>query len=91
MSTESMFTPHPDVVFRDLQGEAVILHLGTGTYFGLDEVGTRAWQLLAEHNTLAQVCGRLAEEFDAPVDRIERDVTALVDQLLAKDLIRASA
>lgn len=91
MRTDTTFAPHPDVVFRDLQGEAVILHLGTGTYFGLDEVGTRAWQLLAEYNTLSAVCGRLADEFDAPPDQIERDLKALVDQLLARDLIRASS
>jgi hypothetical protein len=30
-----------DVLFRDLDGEAVILNLRTGTYFGLDEVGMR--------------------------------------------------
>jgi hypothetical protein len=30
-----------DVLFRDLDGEAVILNLRTGTYFGLDELGTR--------------------------------------------------
>jgi hypothetical protein len=34
-----------DVVFRDLAGEAVILNLATGTYFGLDSVGTREGQL----------------------------------------------
>lgn len=30
-----------DVLSRDLQGEAVILNLNTGLYFGLDPVGTR--------------------------------------------------
>ena len=40
-----------DVVVRDLAGEAVLLHLGTGTYFGLDTVGTRIWHLLAEHQS----------------------------------------
>ena len=39
-----------EVIARDLAGEALIVHLGTGTYFGLDATGTRMWQLLAEHN-----------------------------------------
>jgi hypothetical protein len=91
MKARLVFEPAPDVVFRDLQGEAVILHLGTGIYFGLDEVGTRAWQLIVEHRPLAEVCALLAAEFDAPADRIERDITAFVDQLLAKDLLRAAS
>lgn len=88
---DTIFEPAPDVVFRELQGEAVILHLGTATYFGLDEVGTRAWQLIAEKRTLADVCARLTQEFDAPASRIERDMTTFVDQLLAKDLLRPTS
>ena len=85
-----VFEPNPDVVFRDLQGEAVILHLGTGTYFGLDEVGTRAWQLIEERLSVSEMCTRLSEEFDATPETIQRDITALVEQLVAKDLIRAA-
>ena len=40
------YRPHPDVVCREIEGEAVLLHLGTGIYFGLNAVGTRIWQLL---------------------------------------------
>lgn len=79
-----------EVVFRDLGGEAVILHLGTATYFGLNEVGTRVWQLLGERLSLDAVCARLAEEFDAPRERIDADVAALVSQLVAKGLLRVA-
>ncbi|PYO19380.1 MAG: hypothetical protein DMD85_18645 [Candidatus Rokuibacteriota bacterium] len=34
-----------DVVFRELEGEMVLLNLATGVYFGLDPVGTRIWTL----------------------------------------------
>lgn len=86
-----VYEPSPDVVFRELQGEAIVLHLGTAIYFGLDEVGARAWQLFAERRTLADVCARLAEEFDAPLDRIERDMVPFLERLLAKDLLRAAS
>ena len=44
-----------DVVSRDLEGEAVILNLDSGTYFGLDRVGTRIWSLLQEGGSLRGV------------------------------------
>src|SRR4051812_15119232 len=44
-----------DVLFQELQGEAVLLELKTGVYFGLDKVGTRVWQLLGEQATIAGV------------------------------------
>ena len=43
-----MWKHSPDVVFRDLEGEAVILDLASGTYFGLNEVGTRVWRMVDE-------------------------------------------
>jgi hypothetical protein len=86
---DAVLQPGPDTVFRELEGEAVILHLGTATYFGLDEVGTRVWQLLAEGRSVRDVCAALSDEFDAPPERIREDVSALVDELLQKDLVRA--
>ena len=41
-----------DVLYCDLGGEAVIANLVTGKYYGLDQVGARAWALLAEHGRI---------------------------------------
>jgi len=76
-----------DVVFRELDGEAVILNLDTGMYFGLDAVGTRIWQLLDTHKTLRRTLEALEAEFDAPVERLESDLTAFVGALHAKGLL----
>ena len=44
-----------DVVFRDLDGETVLLDLRGGVYFGLDGVGARIWQLLQRPTSLRAV------------------------------------
>ena len=41
ISLDSTITVGKNAVFRDLDGEAVILDLESGTYFGLNDVGTR--------------------------------------------------
>ena len=76
-----------DVVFRALGEESVILSLDTGTYFGLDPVGTRIWTLLADRN-LAEVAAVIHQEFDAELPQIQEDVLALVEQLIAKRLVQ---
>lgn len=76
-----------DVVFRDVVGEAMILHLASGTYFGLDPIATRIWQLIVERRSLGDVCDGIADEFDAPADRIRADVFALAQQLVEKRLL----
>jgi hypothetical protein len=81
ISLDSTFTLSRDAVFRDLEGEAVILDLGSGTYFGLDPVGTRIWQLLEKHGSLRAVFEELCREYDAAPDVLERDLIALVSRL----------
>jgi len=78
-----------DVVFRELDGEAVILNLASGVYFGLDPVGTRVWQLIEQHGGLSEVLARLREEYDAAPDVLERDLVDLASQLAAKGLVVA--
>lgn len=83
--TDSMVI-RDEVVFRELGAEAVLLNLETGTYFGLEPVGTRAWQLLVEHGSVAQVMDVMLREYDIDRERLERDLLELCGQLCAAGL-----
>jgi hypothetical protein len=89
MSLQQGFRAGVDVVVRELEGEMVLLNLTSGTYFGLDRVGTRVWQLVEEQATLDGVLAVMREEFDAPADVLERDVVRLVSELAAQGLVVA--
>jgi Coenzyme PQQ synthesis protein D (PqqD) len=78
------------VVFRELEGETVILNLETGTYFGLDSIGTRIWQLCQEHGLLRTVHQSMQAEYDVTAEVLEADVIELVDELRAKGLVTLS-
>ena len=71
----------------DLAGEAVILHLKGGAYYGLDPVGARIWNLIQEPRTVSDVRDAILQEYEVDSDRCERDVLALLQELAAKDLI----
>lgn len=87
LTPDTVLRHRPGVLFRDLAGEAVLLDPEAGTYFGLNEVGTRAWNLLGgAGTTLAAVHAALSAEYDAPPDRIWDDLLALVRDLLAHRL-----
>jgi hypothetical protein len=77
-----------DVVTRSLAGEAVLLDLASGTYFGLDEVGTRIWQLLGEHGAAEPVVAALLDEYDVDEARVRADLDRLVRELQEKGLVR---
>lgn len=76
-----------DAVFRDLEGEVVILHLKTGVYFGLDPVATRIWHLLHDHRSLREILDALLAEFDVAEARCEQDLLRLVAAMQANDLV----
>jgi hypothetical protein len=76
-----------DAIFRELDGEAVILHLDSGMYFGLDPVGTRLWQLIAQHGHLHPVFEAAIEEFAVDPAVLERDLLDLVAALSEKGLV----
>ena len=74
------------VVFRELDGETVILNLGTGNYFGLDDVGTRMWTLMREHQVLRTVLGVLLTEYDVSSETLQTDLLQLTEQLQVNGL-----
>ena len=76
-----------DTVFRELAGEAILLQLEAGMYFGLDPVGTRLWQLMAASGKLRDVFETARQEFDVDPVTLERDLLALAAQLADKKLI----
>jgi hypothetical protein len=88
VSLESRVAISDDVVFRELEGEAVILNLESGTYFGLDPVGTRIWSLLQEDGSLRRAFEALLQEYDVAPEKLEGDILRLVEELRAKGLVR---
>lgn len=76
-----------DIAFRDLQGEAVILNLKTGVYFGLDPVGTTIWHLLQEHQPLQKILEILVGEYDVTQGKCRDDLLDFVIALRKHALV----
>jgi hypothetical protein len=79
----------PDTVIHNTfdDGESVLLHLGTESYFGLNPVGTRMWLVLTQAESIEQACGQLLAEYAVEPDVLRRDLDALIDQLLEHRLL----
>lgn len=70
----------PDALFQEIGGEGVILDLASSSYFGLDEVGVRLWQLLKENPSLQTAWEILLSEYEVAPAQLEHDLIKLVDQ-----------
>jgi len=75
------------VLFRDLDGEAVLLEIATGRYYGLNEVGTRIWSLLQLHGEIEAVHRDLLAEYHVPAHELRQDLLDFVGLLISRRLI----
>ena len=81
------FEVSPSVVSRQVGEETMIMDLQSGTYFGLDPIGARVWQAIENGEDCANLGDALAEEYDAPPERIGEDIAALIAILSEQKLI----
>jgi hypothetical protein len=87
LSIDSIVSAVGGQLSADLEGETVILHLESGIYFGLSEVGARIWELIQEPKSVGDVRDALLEEYDVDTAQCERDVLALLASLQTHKLI----
>ena len=86
----SRISVNEDVLHQDLQGEAVLLNLKTGVYFGLDPIGTRVWQLFETHTVLSEIRDVIVAEYDVPAERCAQDLVALIGDMQKNELVTLS-
>ena len=73
----------------DLGGEAAILQLASGIYYGLNPVGARVWSLLRQPRTVREIRDALLSEYEVDRAPCEHDLLALLHALVAERLIEA--
>jgi len=79
-----------DLVSADLAGERVMLHLGSGVYYGLDGVGMRIWDLIQEPCTIAEIRHTILDEFDVAPDRCQQEMLVFLADLAAHGLVHVT-
>lgn len=77
----------PGVLHRLLEGESVLLDPASGTYYALNEVGSRVWELAAGEPTLDEVLEALLAEYEVEPARLREDLDSLLDRLVAERLL----
>jgi hypothetical protein len=80
----------PDVLFRLVGEEGVLLNLKTEMYLGLNLVGTRMWNVLGGASSIQAAYDELLQEYEVEPARLRADLEEFIDQLLAQKLIEAS-
>ena len=81
----------PNVMFRAIADESVLLDLDHEVYLGLDPVGTRIWIALTTSSSIQEACDQLLGEYEVEPDQLKTDLDAFVQTLLENHLIRTDS
>jgi hypothetical protein len=87
LSPATVLVAARDQVSTELEGEAVILGLADGVYYGLDGVGALVWELLREPRSVAELRDAVTAEFAVDAETAERDLLALLRELAGRRLV----
>ena len=81
----------PNILFREMQGEAVLLNIETGVYFGLDPAGTSIWHLFEKKKKLKEVLETLLTEYQIEPKDCKEDLLRFTSSLEKNGLVELHA
>lgn len=88
--SSAIISPAPDQIASELAGEAVILNLASGTYYGLNEVGARIWDMIQQPCPCNKILHVLLAEYDVQPDVCAQDLTKILMEMKDACLIEVS-
>jgi hypothetical protein len=90
LTQDSRIVLTTNLLSAEVDGEAVIMDMQSGNYFGLDAIGTEIFQLMAQPILVSELCRKLEAEFDATPETIREDVLHLCNEMLQHGLIEVA-
>jgi hypothetical protein len=84
---QGMVSVAANVLLQHVSDETVLLDLGSGTYFGLDPIGTRMLDLARTERDVEVVVAALELEYEATGERLRHDLHHLLDELVEAGLV----
>ncbi|MEO0537623.1 MAG: PqqD family protein [Cyanobacteria bacterium P01_A01_bin.123] len=87
ISSNAVILLTQDQISCELSGEAVILNMVSGIYYGLNEVGAYIWELIQQPRSFGALCSILVEEYDVPAEVCKQELTNILLELKNANLI----
>lgn len=81
------YKQHPDLRLTEVEGEGVVLHLGTRRYFSVTETGLTILKALEEPREFQDLVGALLDEYEVSEEEAASSAGEFVDKCLQAKLL----
>lgn len=83
----TVYKASTNYLYSEIDSEAVILDVNSGTYFGLNEVSNRIWQLLQAPASETAIIEQILAEYDVSPEEAKKDLHNLLEEMLSTGLV----
>jgi Coenzyme PQQ synthesis protein D (PqqD) len=90
LTLDSIVRTAGHAVSCELDGEAAILNITNGEYYGLDDVGSSVWRIMSQPHTVAEIVCQITSEYEVDAARCAADLIGLISKLAAHGLVDIS-
>jgi hypothetical protein len=87
LNKDTFVQRNPKLLSNQMDGEIVMMSIDNGEYYGLDEIGSRIWELMEKPVSLHSLAEQLMAEFDVDYEDCLRDTKEFLTDLFDKDLV----
>lgn len=87
ITNESRVVAAKEQVSCDLEGEAAVLNLATGVYYGLDKVGATIWQHLQTPTPVSAIHDAVVSRYAVDPERAQSDLLAFLANMMNEGLV----
>jgi hypothetical protein len=78
---------NPDIIWKNVKGEIVLLNPVSGKYYGLNKVGCAFWEKIDGKRSLSEITSSLLEDFNVEKERLVKDIEDLMKTLTGNNLV----
>lgn len=90
-SLESRVIRNDAVLFTAVDGEIVTMNIASGNYYNFDKIGSFVWDMIENESSIEDICSALHQIYNAPLEIIQRDIIALLEDMKRHNLLKPSA
>jgi hypothetical protein len=87
LTPETIVQRNPKLIANHMDGEIVMMSIDNGEYYGLDEIGSRIWELMGNPIRIDDLINMLTEEFEVQKEECANDTMEFLNDLEEKHLL----
>jgi hypothetical protein len=87
LTGDAQVSRNEGLLTAEVDGELMAMSVERGACYGLNRIGTRIWEIIAEPRSIDDLCAQLLSEYDVDPAQCRSEVVSLIEELRGEGLV----